>query len=1124
MDDLIFNGTVHRKALNFAEVSLTFDRADKHLPIDYQEIIVTRRMYRSGEGEYYLNKTLCRLKDIAELFWDTGIGREAYSLIGQGRVEKLINAKPEENRELFEEAAEIHKYKQRKKETMIRLAEMNKNLLRVEDILTELKNQSLPLCEAAAITSKYRAFTSELQEIEKTILFKKWWKNNSRLQKIEEKLKKNSIVIQEKETILKRLKNRTSTVKHEEKLKIAETNKIKELFQKQREKLEKISSQLNLIREQRRHFLEKISTKDESCKEVQARILGLEESCRKNESSLKNIFQEQKLLGGKATKLKESRETLQKKSNLAALDKLKQQIAEKNMQKAALEQLLKSSKLRYKELCGRIEESEEREKAKKSELDSLQKKEKKALALLQKLEWDSLDLTKEQELLQQRQKDLYRKQETRKNELQGLEKDLQKNKSRLKFLKESEDELSFYARGVRAVMNNYIKNPSDKGIFGPVANLISVPQLFEKALEVALGARIQFIVVSDDGSARKAIEFLKEKKAGRATFLPLTLLKPSFGKKISASDKKEIFGIASQLVETQTKFKKVVENLLGGVLIAKNLEAALKLARNNKAGWRIVTPDGEMITPGGAISGGYQPEERSGFLQRKRELKNLETKIVEIQKISGQKSMELEKINKNISELLKNFAGLDLESKKIEKERNGIQTNLARIEVEKSRIQKEITHLSLEKTELLSKRHELSEQIAGAEKSHKLLAKSLEKLNSELENLSIQVEVDEKHYQSLEEKLVEIRIKFSALQEKESSLQGIFHKQTQEKERLKEIYTRHAEEKKHIQEELNKLKATAESMTKTLEEGKKEIQDLKNTLDTIGNDLDHYKQATEKLHVETEKELKALQRAERQQQNTNIELIKRQEAEKYLKESLLEKFGFDPGETSIDLQAAKPEDVLLEEKELLENKIQLLGEVDLGAIDEYERLQNRITFLEKQRCDLQSGEKGIRKVLEELDEHMEGKFLQALEAIKKNFKDIFAQLFGGGQAFLKPTDPENILESGIEIIAQPPGKKLQSISLLSSGEKALTAIALLFAVLQYKPVPFCVLDEIDSSLDESNLSKYVHFLKKYAAATQFVVITHRRKTMEEADFLYGITMEEQGISKVVSLDLNEKAG
>ena len=308
---------------------------------------------------------------------------------------------------------------------------------------------------------KYRAFTSELQEIEKRYFQEVV--ENSRLQKIEEKLK-NSIVTG-KRNHFKRLKTGQAQL-NMKKVKIAETNKIKELFQKQREKLEKISSQLNLIREQRRHFLEKISTKDESCKEVQARILGLEESCRKNESSLKNIFQEQKLLGGKATKLKESRETLQKKSNLAALDKLKQQIAEKNMQKAALEQLLKSSKLRYKELCGRIEESEEREKAKKSELDSLQKKEKKALALLQKLEWDSLDLTKEQELLQQRQKDLYRKQETRKNELQGLEKDLQKNKSRLKFLKESEDELSFYARGVRAVMNNYIKNPSDKGIFG----------------------------------------------------------------------------------------------------------------------------------------------------------------------------------------------------------------------------------------------------------------------------------------------------------------------------------------------------------------------------------------------------------------------------------------------------------------------------------------------------------------------------------------------------------------------------------------------------------------------------------------------------------------------------------
>jgi chromosome segregation protein len=1125
MDDLIFNGTARRKALNFAEVSLTFDRADKYLPLDYQEIVITRRMYRSGEGEYYLNKTPCRLRDITELFLDTGIGKETYSLIGQGRVEQLINARPEEHRELFEEAAEIHKYKQRKKEARARLEEMNKNLLRVEDILAELKNQSLPLSEAAALAREYRDLSHNLKEIEKTILAKRWWDNNRLLQKINDELGKIYVTLQEKKGSLEALRNRISAIEQQENLKLAEINEVKELYQEQKEKLEKLQGQLNLIQEQKKYSGEKTLIKEEACKEVLGRISGLEETCRKNEAELKSVLLEQEQLGDKASGLKAALEELQKKTSLTALDELRQQKAEKNLQKAALGQFLESTRLRSQELWGRINEFEEREKSKNGDLDSLQKIENEAVASLQRLKWDRLDKNKEYELLEQRRNDFYGQRKMRKDELGRLEREWQKKSTRLKYLKESEDDLSLYTSGVRAVMNDYAKDPSEKGIFGPVANLINVPPEFEKALEVALGAKIQFIVTSDDLSARRAIEFLKEKKAGRATFLPLNLLKPAARREFSPPEPEDIYGVASRLVETPARFKKAVEYLLGGVLVAKNLEAALKLARSNKAGWRIVTLEGEMLTPGGAISGGYQSEERSGFLQRKRELRNLETEIMEIEKLNKQKSVELEIIENSITELEKSFAELDLQGRKLEEEKIKVQNDLTRIGAEKGRIREEITHLTLEKSRLHEKHRELAEQVASIEEDYKLLDESLEAVNIEMENLSRQVKVDEERYKSLEKELVEVRVRFSALQEKESSLQGILLKQVQEKERLDEIAAGLFKEKDKLKEELKDLEAAEDKAANTLEKERGKIQELEKFQEQLNKDLNHCKQVKEELFSEVEREQKILERYERRRQNVNIELIKLQEAGKYLEESLLEKFKVNPEkDISFDFLTGKSEEALLKDREILEEKILSLGEVDAGAIEEYERLQNRISFLEGQREDLLNGERGVKKVLEELDQHMEKKFLQALQAIEKNFLEIFAQLFGGGQAFLKLTDPDNVLESGIEIIAQPPGKKLQNISLLSGGEKALTAIALLFAVLQYKPVPFCVLDEIDSSLDDSNLSRYIRFLKRYAAGTQFIVITHRRKTMEEADVLYGITMEEQGISKVVSLNLNQKAG
>ncbi|MDO9534607.1 MAG: chromosome segregation protein SMC [Bacillota bacterium] len=1125
MDDLIFNGTTRRKAVNFAEVSLTFDKADQYLPVDYEEVVITRRMYRSGEGEYYINKTSCRLKDITELFYDTGIGTETYSLIGQGRVEQLINAKPEDNRELFEEAAEIHRYKQRKKESRLRLDEMDRNLLRVEDLLAELKMHHDTLSEEATRAGKYRDLSHEHKEIEKKIILKRWRGSKLFVQKMESQREKIISSFQEKESQAVILKDRVTQVEELEKLKFEENEQLKKIYQETKELKERMQGRLNLILEQKKNAMEKYSLKEESYGEVCARISGLEKTFIENEEELKSVLDELTQLGGKTSALKNDLKDLQGGKNLSSLDSLRREKSEKKLQRAALEQSLELNRIRCSELLERISEFEEMQRLKMRNLDTIQKTENEAAASLQRLKMNKFVRDKENTLLEHRRKDLHEQIETKRKILGSWEKEIEKKHARLKYLKESEEGLSLYTSGVRSVMKASFQNSVLKGIHGTFAHLISVPPELEKAVEVALGAKVQFLVTEDDRAAQKAIEYLKVNRAGKATFLPLNLLKPPVRREFPLSDEEDCLGIASQMVEADVKYRKAVEYLLGAVLISRNLESALRLARKNRGSWNIVTLDGEMVRPGGAISGGYQPDERTGFLGRKREIKELDREIVDAKKQYRQEIEDITDYEKRLEEIETAINALALQERQFEKENVKLHNDLERTASELKRIRKEIQDIEPQKSKLLLKYNDLIDNEEKESNEYTLLGEKLSNIKVELDKMSRLVEVEEESCKRLEEDLVEVRIRFSTLQEKESSLQEIIQKQVQEKESLEILASGLLKEKARLLEESRHLKDEEGRIEVELEKERDELQKFEELLHGVEKDLNHFTGEKSKLSLTLQTEQKQLERYERKLQTLNIEIIKSEEAVKYLEEQLLEKFKIIPEKVlSDDSSDSEGEEKLLNEKKIIFEQILAMGEVNLSAIEEYEKLQKRITFLEEQKEDLLSGEKGMRKVLAELDQHMEKQFLEAMQVIEKNFFDIFTRLFGGGQAFLKITEPGNILESGIEIHAQPPGKKLQNISLLSGGEKALTSISLLFALLKYKPVPFCVLDEIDSSLDDSNLARFVRFLKKYAAQTQFIVITHRRKTMEEADVLYGVTMEEQGVSKVVSLNLNKKAG
>lgn len=1123
MEELIFNGTASRKAVNFAEVTLAFADADKYLPLDYSEVIVTRRLYRSGEGEYFLNKSPCRLKDISELFWDTGVGKETYSVIGQGRVDQLINSRPEERRELFEEAAEVSKYKQRKKEASSRIEDMKANLFRVEDLLEELKGQQEYLAVSAEKAREYKALIHSLKEAEKKSLLQRWQDKSHRLEKIKEEQKKKMDIIQEKKHKLDSAQNELDRFSRLESETREELEGKRNIAAASKERLQEKKNNLELLEEKEIFASDKVVMQDNSLKEIFHRITVTEETFKRNKRELKEIEKQQEELGHKVKELKNILSSMRDESAIIAQEEIQNRIADGKEKKAALEQKLLDNRERLKETQKRVEKLEEGLKNKRTKLKEVDDIFKRYQTDLEELDQKHLGVQDEQNNMAQRMQELQSHIASKKESRRELEQELNKKRNRLRSLQEHEEALSLYGGGVKAVMNASRKEASLEGVLGPVAHLIEVSSELERAIEVALGNSAQFIVTETDEAARKAINYLKDKKAGRATFLPLNLIKQNKREKIPQEE--GIMGSAAQLVKTSSKFERVVDYLLGRVLVVESLNYALMITRKNKSFWRIVTLEGEMITPGGAITGGASTKEKGGFLQRRREIAELSTAVSGIEKSFQAAEVELQELVRKAEAMQKRKESLEQKGKILSEEiiKKGSEKDKAEFTLQN--ILAEIEALESEKNSLAGRVQALEKDRLAVNNEYSALAQFISELNNDYDKLNSKMQSKQDDYHRKEEELVDLRIRFSALQEKESSLQSFLSEQAQEKERLEKILTDLSEEKECLQKDLNAVKMEKERILKEVEEEKDRLKTAEEVLLPLEEKLRSKKTEKEALLTSLEKEKNALEKYERRISTLDLERVKLEEGRKYLQEQLLEKFRIDPQKMQEDeLFKLESEEKLQEDKKYLQERLQEMGEVNPGVIEEYERLLERVKFLEDQRGDLMEGEKGIKKLLQELDTHMEERLQDTLRAVEQNFVDVFNRLFGGGQAFLKLTDSQNILESGIDIVAQPPGKKLQNIMLLSGGEKALTAIALLFAILQHKPTPFCVLDEIDSSLDETNLGRFLHFLKKYSGSTQFILITHRKKSMEEADALYGITMEEQGISKVVSLNMKERAG
>ncbi len=1122
MQDVIFSGTELRKPLGYAYVAITLDNSDHQLAIDYDEVTVARRIYRSGESEYLLNGTICRLKDVNELFYDTGIGKEGYSIIGQGQIDKILSGKPEERRELFDEAAGIVKFKRRKVAAQKKLEDEKQNLVRVNDILSELEKQIGPLEKQSEVAKVYLKKKEELKTLDVNVFLLE----NVRLQ---EQLKaadgKYAIASEDLETTTAQYEK----IKEEYEQIQGQIELLDENIEKSRSALTdtsvlrgKLEGEINVLKEQiksatsseehlksrqetvQKEIDEKLGDKDAILKDKQvidkqvAEIETARNEAREKLLAIQNKIEElnSNIENGKNTIIDalNSRATI--KSKLGRYDTMTEQI---NIRKAELTSRLlrvKSDEARQEAVMNQLNEEFEKINEEIRTLNDSQASKEESLTLIR------------DELAAKDQK------------LRDTQVNYHKEKSRLEALSNLTERYEGYGGSVKKVME--CKN-KEKGIIGVVADIIKVDKKYETAIETALGGNIQNIVTDDEETAKRMIAFLKQNKGGRATFLPLTsITNPQEFKNPESLKEKGVIGMADELVNVDAKYQNVAKAMLGRIVVVDNVDNAVKIARKFDYGIRMVTIEGELLVPGGAISGGAF-KNNSNLLGRRREMEELENKVKKYLK-------EIDDILQDIEDTKnrRNKLRLSLEEDKAALQKKFIEQNTARLNVIKAKERKD--EASEGSMELKNEEREIETQIQEI----RLSKESIQKELSDSEALEKNVEIQIKEFQKeLEEKRLEESEQSTHVASWDVEVEKMLQQQVFHQQNVDRI----SAEIERFASELAEIKDGLLGCQEDIETKKKNILEIEQTI-TASHTTQSDAQKKLRDDVAKKEELSAKQKNFFTDRETLSERMTALDKEIYRLNAQREKFQealefqinymWDEYEITLSDAATLRNEAMADlsamKKEIasLKEQIKKLGDVNVNAIEDFKNLMERYSFLKTQHDDLVEAEKTLEGIIEELDTAMRRQFNEKFGEISREFDKVFKELFGGGKGTLELMEDEDILEAGIRIIAQPPGKKLQNMMQLSGGEKALTAIALLFAIQNLKPSPFCLLDEIEAALDESNVARFAKYLHKLTRNTQFIVITHRRGTMEQVDRLYGITMQEKGVSTLVSVNLIDK--
>ena len=1121
MQDVIFSGTELRKPLGYAYVAITLDNSDHSLAIDYDEVTVSRRLYRSGESEYMINGASCRLKDVNELFMDTGIGKEGYSIIGQGQIDQILSSKPEDRRNLFDEAAGIVKFKSRKDTAIKKLEEEKINLTRLSDILSELEKQIGPLEKQSEVAKEFLKYRDRLKTLDVNMFL---LENKNQNQLLEETGKNLNIA----EEALEEAKGSYEKAREEYdqiQTKLAELDKsIEEALNKitdssvQKEKLE---GQIGILNEKIKaastndaHF--KTRQKDEEAK-IEAR-----------NQELDKYLEEKEEIDKEAASLAADRNEARKE-----LDRVIAQISSINDEieqcKSTIIETL-GARATIKSKLSSLDTMTEQVKIRKAELTSklvrARSDETKQEETIKKLRDEFDSITAEISEMNKKQKDTdaeivsIREEMSKKDtELRKTQELYQMQKAKLASISNITERYEGYGGSVKKVME---RKDDTRGIIGVVADIIKTEKKYETAIEVALGGNIQNIVTDDEETAKKMIAYLKETKAGRATFLPLTALdNPPELKAKEALEEPGVLGMADELVTTDPKYRSVAKAMLGRIVAVDNIDNAVKIARKYKYTVRMVTLEGELLVPGGAISGGAF-KNTSNLLSRRRELEELEKQVKEARE-------KIEALQKEIADLKEKRNGLRTLSEELRSELQGkfIAQNTARLNVANEEARQEeqkgnYTDLKTESDEIENKIKEINSEreealasLSESEELEKSSAEKVEKFQKELEGLH---EIEEKENNKVS--------KWDIQYEK------IAQKQDFQQQNIDRVREEIESETKALNEIIESLQSNAEN----LEQSKKDIEQIRLTIEAsvdvqteANKELDSMKEEKNNLSEAQKEFFDKTQKLSDQMASLDREVTRLTSKREKCQESIDGQINYMWTQYEITLTDAagmrdeEMTDVPAMKREIgsLKDSIKKLGDVNVNAIEDYKNLMERYTFMKTQHDDLIAAEEQLKGIIQDLDESMRKQFREQFDRINVEFDKVFKEMFGGGKGTLELNEDEDILEAGIRINAQPPGKKLVNMMQMSGGEKALTAIALLFAIQNLKPSPFCLLDEIEAALDENNVVRFAKYLHKLSN-TQFIVITHRRGTMESADRLYGITMQEKGVSTLVSVNLIDK--
>ena len=1121
MQDVIFSGTELRKPLSFASVAITLDNSDHKLPVEFNEVTVTRRLYRSGESEYLINGSSCRLKDIQEMFYDTGIGKEGYSIIGQGQIDKILSGKPEDRRELFDEAAGIVKFKRRKNTTIKKLDEERQNLVRVTDILTELTRQLEPLEKQSEAAKIYLAKRDELRELDVNLFLLDYEHTGKLLEELEEKLGNTESELEETKEAYEQTKVEYERLEQE----LEELNsRLEELKERQQQNAltrQQHEGQIQVLEEQ-------ILAGKQNSDHYRNRLETLGEELQKRTSDKEKFSEEKEELRDKLARqrqrLKEETEHLENiqaeaSACAAAVEDGKNEIIEILNSRATtkgkvqrFDAMMEQLDIRKAAVSQRILHLKTEEEELASERKKAQSRYDSVTHSIDSMNAECIRLDGEVQKLQDRLKEQSRQMEIGQTAYH-------REASRLESLKNITERYDGYGNSIRRVMEQKSREPGIKGV---VADIIHVQKDYEVAIETALGGSIQNIVTDNEQTAKRMIGFLKKNRFGRATFLPLSNISGRGG--ISQREvlgETGVIGTADTLVKADPEYNSLVQYLLGRVLVVDHIDHAIAIGKKYRHSLRMVTIEGESLSPGGSMTGGAF-KNNSNLLGRRREIEELENSVGLLKKDLQELQVSIGDNRSRRNVLRDAIADFQEKLRQQYVDQNTARMNLEQTDEKIANIQKSYQQIDREK-------EELRRQAGEIRADHSTIAKELEESQRDEKELETFIETKQKE---LEDWRAEEASKMKELEQIRLDEAGL----SQQEHYLQENLIRLLGEMEAFQRESRELE---ENLKLSIEETKRKQEGIQNLKDAVN--------ACSSLDQELQRQRDEKQ-AQKEEKNTSHKAFFEKRDQLSERTSLLDKECFrlksqaekveEQRETQISYMWEEyeitPNNALTYRKEELTDRLEMkkdvsrikdeirkLGSVNVNAIEDYKELLERHTFLSGQYEDLVQAEKTLESIIQELDEGMRRQFAEKFHDIQREFDKAFKELFGGGKGTLELSEEEDILEAGIKIVSQPPGKKLQNMMQLSGGEKALTAIALLFAIQNLKPSPFCLLDEIEAALDDSNVGRFASYLQKLTKNTQFIIITHRRGTMNAADRLYGITMQEKGVSTLVSVDLVE---